>query len=402
MARQAAPQSAAGLLAPSELGFLSLLLGTNLAALAADIMMCALYPGLALRFGAPVETVVLLGTPRALAQLGVLALGPLADRIGRARVLVGGLFLIAAAAWSGAVAPNLGSMAAVQVALGLGFAIVMAGVPALAGDRYPYEIRGRVLAIVRLAMPFTLMVVVPALVALAARRTTAAPFMVLGTATAALSLLAAWRLPRLGGPSSPVGPDAHPAGWLSPRVIVILLLGLCLAIVPTSVFGFLAAWIGGRFGDPAHTVGLALTFDGLGALGGVGLSVFLVDRLTKRRAGILGLALAAAFAFSLFAAQRALLVAVLAIAGFSASLEVGFIALSALLTEVAPQARATAMSLWAAALALGAALAPPLARLLWLQRGMAAIGWAGGVLLLAVAAVLAMVAVEPGTTDEHE
>lgn len=73
------------------------------------------------------------------------------------------------------------------------------------------------------------------------------------------------------------------------------------------------------------------------------------------------------------------------------------IALPALLTEAAPQARSTVMGLWAAAFAAGGAIAPILARWLWLQGRMSAIAGAGGVLLLLLAAGFAMVAVEPRT-----
>ncbi|MDI7276026.1 MAG: MFS transporter, partial [Anaerolineae bacterium] len=82
---------AARAMAPREAGFLALLVAANLVAVTVDILLSALYPSLAACYARPVETLVLLGTPRALAQLGVLPLGALSDRVGRGRVLAGGL-----------------------------------------------------------------------------------------------------------------------------------------------------------------------------------------------------------------------------------------------------------------------------------------------------------------------
>ncbi len=398
MASRTTPRAFLLRLPLSEAGLLALLLATNLTALATDIVISALYPSLALRYRVPIETVVLLTTPRSLVQLGVLALGPLSDRVGRALLLVGGLGLLAAGAWGAALARNLGAMAAVQVALGLGIVITQAGIPALIGDRYAYGMRGQALAVIRLAMPLSLIVVGPALVALAARAGVAAPFVAFGSAATLLTLLAAWRLPQAAGHPRPAAAasTSSPRRWARPRIVAMLLLVLCLSMVPTAVFSFLAAWIGSTFGDPGRTVGLALTSDGLGALSGIALGALLVDRLGKRRAGILSLALSGGFALVLGSAGRSLPLALGAVAGYSGSLELAFISLAALLSEWVPEARGTVMGFWAAALAVGSAVSPLLARQLWHRGGMAAIGVGGGLLLLGVAAASALVAQEPG------
>jgi len=370
-------------------------MGANLVVLASDIVTSALYPALAARYGVPLETVVLLSTPRALAQLGAPALGALSERLGRAQVLVGSLFLAAAAAWGAALVRSLGTMALVQVALGLALAVGNTSIPALVGDRYPYALRGRALAIIRLAMPLTLIGAAPGLVALASRAGVAMPFAVLGLAATAIALLAAWRLPAAAGPNVASPASATPAPHLTARAIAILVLALGLSLVPQAIFTFLAAWVGNTFGNPGRTVALALTCDGCGALAGVAVSALLVDRLTKSRATLVGLGAAAAFAALLPSMGRAFPLACATIACFSASLEMVFVAFPALLSEVAPQARGTIMGLWAIALAAGASLAPVAGRLLWMRWGMAGLGRAGGALLLVVAVGLAIVAVEP-------
>lgn len=383
-------------LSRSDAGILALLLGANLVALVPEIMMGALYPALAARYAVSLETVVLLTTPRALGQFGVLFLGPLSQRIGWARLLVGGLILAAAAAWGGALASGLGVMAVLQVAMGLALAIGNAGIPALAGDRFAYAVRGRALAIIRLAMPLTLIVVVPCLVALASRVGVRAPFVALGLAATAIAALSAWRLPAAAGRPAR-GADSPLPRRLPVQVFALLALALCLQLVPASVFSFLSAWIGETFGNPGVTVGLVIACDGVGALLGVGLSAAFVDRLTKRRAALLGLAVAGAFALLLPAAGRALGLACLTIAGLSASLEVAFVALVAMLTELAPRARGTVMGLWAGALAAGTALSPLASRPLWTGWGMAGLGWAGGGLLAVLAVALLLVVAEPGS-----
>ncbi len=382
-------------LAFSGAGILALLLGANLVVLASDIMMAALYPALALRYGLPLETVVLLTTPRSLAQLGVLFLGPLSDRIGRAGLLVGGLVLAAAAAWGGALAPNLLAMAVVQVGMGLAVAIANAGIPALVGDRYPYAVRGRVLAITRLAMPLALIVAVPALVALAAGSGVAAPFVALGAAASAIAALTAWRLPSAAARPVAVTAEKPDERRVPLRAGAVLVLALCLAAVPQIVFNFLPAWVGKAFGNPSVTVGVALACDGSGALVGVAATALFVDRLTKRRAAALGMVAASVFAALLPRTGHAFPLACATIAGFSASLEMVFVGLPALLSGMAPRARGTVMGLWAAALAGGGALAPLVGRELWTRWGMAGLGWAGSALLVVLAVALALVAVEP-------
>jgi len=382
-------------LTAADAAILALLMSANLVVLASDIVTTALYPALAVRYGVPLETVVLLSTPRALAQLGVLALGPLSERVGRARLLVGSLFLAAAAAWGAALAQSLGVMAVIQLALGLSIAVGNAGIPALVGDRYAYGVRGRAMAVIRLAMPLTLIGAAPGLVALGNRVGVTAPFAVLGLAATAISFLAAWRLPGAAGRGAPVAVQASAAAHVTGRAMAVLGLALGASLVPQAVFTFLAAWVGNAFGNPGSTVALAITCDGCGSLAGVAASVFLVDRLNKRRAALLGLVAAAAFAALLPATSRAFPLACVAIAAFSASLEMVFVALPALLSEMAPEARGAVMGLWAVALAAGASLAPVVGRALWMRWGMAGLGQAGGTLLLVVAVGLAIVAVEP-------
>lgn len=385
----------AGALTWADAGVLALLMGANLVVLSSDIVTSALYPALATRYRVPLETVVLLSTPRALAQLGALAVGPLSARVGRARLLVVGLFLAAAAAWGAALSRSLGTMAVVQVALGLALAIGGASIPALAGDRYPYAVRGRVLAIIRLAMPLTLIGAVPGLVTLASRAGVAAPFSVLGLAATAISLLAAWRLPGATARGSEAPAEAPGLPRLTAQAAGLLALAFGLSLVPQAVFTFLAAWVGGTFGSPGTTVALAIACDGCGALVGVAASAALVDRLTKRWAAVLGLVAAGACAALLPGTGRAFALACVTVAALSASLEMVFVAFPALLTELAPQARGAIMGLWVIALAAGGALAPVVGRLLWMRWGMTGLGYAGGLLLTAVAAGLALVAVEP-------
>jgi len=381
----------------AEVPLLALLWGANLAVFTADLMMNALYPALAMRFGVPLETVVLLTTPRMLGQIGVLALGALSDRVGRAAVLAAGLFLVALAGWGGALAPGLGVMILAQGAMGLGFAVVTTIIPCVVGDRYRYEIRGRLLSLIQFALPFALIAVVPTIIALAGRYTVATPFMALGTAAGLLGLLSAWRLPRAmaAGTARPAPGSAKPASWVRPDVLAIVAVCLLMAIVPTAIFGFLAGWVGATFGDPDRTVSLAFACDGIGALLGVSLSAYLVDRLHKRWAAVVGLALTGCCTLLLPGTRGALPLMLLAVGGLAAFNEIGYIASPALLGQMAPQARGTILSVWATALAIGGAIAPWLARPLWQRWGMQGLGWAGGALLIVLAGLLALVQAEP-------
>ena len=86
------------------------------------------------------------------AVLGALALAPLAERLGRHRVLVGALFGVCAAMAGYAVAPALAFSALAIVILGGFYICVLSGLNTTIQLRAPVELRGRVLGIYMMAL----------------------------------------------------------------------------------------------------------------------------------------------------------------------------------------------------------------------------------------------------------
>jgi MFS family permease len=86
------------------------------------------------------------------AVFGALALAPLAERLGRRRVLVGALFGVCAAMAGYAVAPLLALSALAITVLGGFYICVLSGLNTTIQLRAPVEVRGRVLGIYMMAL----------------------------------------------------------------------------------------------------------------------------------------------------------------------------------------------------------------------------------------------------------
>jgi MFS family permease len=114
----------------------------------------ALVPAVAVKLfhSGPRGTAVLVTAQGVGAVLGALALAPLAERLGRRRVLAGALFGVCAAMAGYAVAPTLALSALAIVALGGFYICVLSGLNTTIQLRAPVEVRGRVLGIYMMAL----------------------------------------------------------------------------------------------------------------------------------------------------------------------------------------------------------------------------------------------------------
>jgi predicted MFS family arabinose efflux permease len=139
-----------------------------------------------------------------------------------------------------------------------------------------------------------------------------------------------------------------------PLIARFLLVGVLLNLaieVPFVVYG---AWLEDAFGLGLSTLGVASIAVGLAeAAAEFGTMVF-TDRLGKRRSVLLGLL---GLAFSLlwlpWLAQRGVVAALLGVVAVMLTFEFGLVSFLPLASEVAPQARASLISLVVTAFSLG-------------------------------------------------
>jgi predicted MFS family arabinose efflux permease len=355
-------------------------------------------PSIARGLGVSLASASRLVTLRAVAGMGAPFLGPLADRHGRRRVMEVALALFTLA---GLLLAGLGTLPAVAIALTLyGAAKVLydTAVHAYVGDEVPYCERGRAVGIVELSWAGAWLLGVPASGLLIERFGWRAPW----AALVALGMLGLW-LTRVGLPpthrsvargSGRSFVASTIATWrdlLHRRSVVVLLLTsllLTLAIeIPFIVYG---AWLETAFGLSLSALGLASIIVGVAeAAAELGTAV-ITDRLGKRRSGLVGLlGLAASLVALPWLSGLGLAAALAGVVLMILSFEFGMVSLLPLATELAPEARASLLSLNITAFSLGRILGALLGGWLWRWQSIALHAGVGAACALVAALVLA-------------
>jgi predicted MFS family arabinose efflux permease len=317
--------------------------------------------------GVPLEVALIPLSVRSLAGIFGPLLAPVADRFGRkAGMLLGLGFYICGvglvAAWPAFPAFLLGLMLA-----HLGNQVFLPAMQAFLGDLIPYRRRGRVLALTELSWSLSFMLLVPPMGWLIAHLGWSAPFWVLAGLGMLVFFWLAWRVP--GDPVVPAG--RPPTLWHSlrrvltaPAALVALSFGLLITVANEVVNAVFGVWMGDAFGLDIAALGLAATVIWLAELSGEGATAALVDRIGKKRAVGLGLALTSLASLALPWLGQSLEGGFAGLFLFYLGFEFTLVSFIPVMTEVMPQSRATLMAANLAALSLGRALGAPVG--LWL------------------------------------
>jgi predicted MFS family arabinose efflux permease len=256
------------------------------------------------------------------------------------------------------------------------------GMQAFVGDRVPYERRGTALAITEMSWSAAFLVGVPVAGWLIARSDWRAPFPWLA-ALGVIAALAIWRLIP-ADPPHPTGARPSLIGSLRtviahPAALGALAVALGISVANEVVNVVFGAWIEGAFALQVTALGAASAVIGLSELGGEGLVAALVDRVGKRRAVAMGIALNAGACLLLPFTGFSLAGALAGLFLFYLTFEFSVVASVPLLSELVPGARATMMAGYGAAFSLGRALGAWIGPLLF-ARGMMSNGIAGAIL----------------------
>jgi MFS family permease len=223
-------------------------------------------------------------------SLSVALFAPLAgfaaDRIGRRRMLLAGVVLFVIAGCAGLVLPDLPSIFASRLVLGIAVALIMTAQTALIGDYFTGDDRNALTGLQISARNFGGLVFI-SLAGWAAALSPRLPFAIYGLAALFLPLmwLAIVEPPRIAavpGAMTAGGDDGHPS-WRSLLVALVLLQGLTNMIfflMPTQISFFLEA----RGYESAMMTGTVL---GLLMISG-GCSALLYRRI-QRRIGAAGI-----------------------------------------------------------------------------------------------------------------
>ncbi len=309
-------------------------------------MIYPFLPTIARGLGVDLQAMALVVTARSSLGLASPFLGSLADVRGRRRVMLVSLGLFAAGLALVSLWPTyLGLMAGLLVATA-GKITFDPAMQAYLGDRVEYQRRGLAIALTELGWSGAFFLGIPLVGWLIARAGWVAPFPFLAC-LALLSLLVLWRLLPSDNPSQADRPSlAQGFRTLLRRrsAIAGLLATLAVTVANEVVNIVFGAWLENSFGLQVLALGAASAVIGAAELSGEGLVAGLADRLGKRRAVAVGMALNAAASLALPLLGRNLFGALAGLFLLYLTFEFTLVSAIPLMTELVPQARATMMA----------------------------------------------------------
>jgi predicted MFS family arabinose efflux permease len=331
-------------------------------------------PSIARGLGISLAAASGLVTLRVIAGLFAPFLGFVSDRFGRRRTMEMALLIFALA---GILLAGIGTLAAAAMAFalyGLSKVLFDPAVHAYLGDTVPWARRARAVGILELSWSSAWLLGVPASGLLIERLGWRTPWAVL----AVLGLLGVWlihtRLPpaqrqMASSAGTPLAREVF-ATWrrlLRRRPIrTLLLTSLLLTLANEIPFIVYGAWLETAFGLSLSALGMASILVGLAeAAAELGTTV-ITDRFGKRRsvlAGLLGLA--ASLLLLPWLADLGLIAALAGVVLMLITFEFGIVSLIPLATELAPEARASLLSLNLTAFSLGRILGTAAGGWLW-------------------------------------
>ena len=318
-------------------------------------------PAIARGLGVPLEQAAYLISARHIAGLATPAVARVVGRGERRhRLIVTGLLLfIAGSAVTAATSAYVGAL--------IGFALIGLAKPvfdvssqAYVADRVPYEKRARYLAVFEFTWAGALLIGAPATGWLISSTDWVAPFWVFGV----LTVIALVLLPRFIDADHPVLETRHGRARFNRSGLAFLFVAGFFALASEMIIVVFGAWLENSFGLSLVALSGVAFLIGASELAGEGATFAFTDRIGKRRAVLIGLAVSA-MGFALLIPARGemgLGLAFLAIALFG--FEFTIVSSIPLASELVPSARARYLAWMVVAMSLarglGAAVGPNL------------------------------------------
>ncbi len=314
----------------------------------------------------------------------------LADRRGRRAGILSGLGLFIAGLLTVVFLPNFPVFGLALILTALGKAVFDPSFQAFLGDRVPYERRGRAIGVTEFAWSLSFIIGVPAMGLLIDRWGWSAPFPVLAALSAA-GFLGLYRLiPRENGPGDRAASLTANLRrvFRSSDVLLLLAVGGLMSAANELLALVFGVWLEDAFGLRIAALGAAALVIGFAELGGESVVTVITDRVGKPQAIAGGLVLNALAALLLPILGRSSVGALAGLFLFYLTFEFALVSFIPMISEAAPDARATVMAANSVGLNTGRAVAALAAAPLYVAGGIA--GTAAGVLVVDLLTLLAL------------
>jgi predicted MFS family arabinose efflux permease len=315
----------------------------------------------------PVATISLAMAFSMAASAVVPFLAPIADRRGRKSGMLIGLGIFLAGTLAASLFPHIITFFVTILLCNLGNNLLISAIQAYLGDYVAYQKRGLYLAIGELSWAVAFIVMVPLAGLVLGRSGWNAPYIWL-TAIGVVMTVIIWAAIPTDKPveSEPLAifKDIRTVLRSTPAVIAMA-MGTAFIIGNELVNVVFGVWMGDSFGLQIAALGAASMVIGFSELGGEGLAALLADRLGKERLIGISFVLNGLWVVTLPWLGQSQAGAFVWLFMFYLTFEVGIVSTLPVMTEVVPQARATMMALFIAALSLGRALGDVFAPLLY-------------------------------------
>ncbi|MEA5079548.1 MAG: MFS transporter, partial [Anaerolineaceae bacterium] len=253
----------------------------------------------------------------------------------------------------------------------LGNNIFVPAIQAYLSDRTPYKKRGLYIAISELSWAIAFILFVPLAGLIIEKVTWYAPFWFLSGLAALMIVLVLVFIPNdaeqtRAGEEVPLFADFKKVLIYTPALLGML-MGLLIIVGNEVVNVVYGVWIKDSFGLQIAALGAASAVIGFSELAGEGVTAYLADHLGKEKTIFIGLAASSLFVLTLPWLGESVVGVMIWLFLFYFTFEVVIISALPMMSEVMPQARATMMALFIAALSLGRALGDVLGP--WLYQG---------------------------------
>jgi len=209
--------------------------------------------------------------------------GPLSDRVGRKKVLAGGLTLFTAASFTTQHVTTLGGLVIVRTLMGFAAGTLSTCALSFAGDHYSYQQRGRAMGVLSMAYFMAFVISAPAGALMAPRWGWQSVFVSLAVLGIAVLFLVFWKLPEgTTRHSNRLQLPAFHRHFTKPDRLAGMIAAFLTSGGLVGYITYVGAWLSDEQNVSFDRIALVFMISGIAAVGASPLSGWLSDHAGKK------------------------------------------------------------------------------------------------------------------------